>query len=251
MFPACEGHIVVHCGDRQVHAAACPAGAATHQVAHYTIGELDGHDAGGEVYAVAREEGLVNDPQTLERVGTYYKQLGTVRIASGGKDSAVGLVLMSCQPIIKGDFLVPFEPKPPVDFSGQLSNHLTPLVDGLSSHIILAEDDLREMSSGDICYIAAGSRDGVKAGDRFTIYRHQPPFDPLDLLVAGKQGNASYRKILGNAHSGMITEKLGARSLPPKVVGDIVVWEVGETTATARIVNSLSEIHLGDLVIRR
>jgi hypothetical protein len=34
-------------------------------------------------------------------------------------------------------------------------------------------------------------------------------------------------------------------------VGDLVVVEVGNTTAAARIVSSQSEIHPGDVVVRR
>jgi len=206
----------------------------------------------GETYGVVRPEGLVNDPYTLERIGIYYKRLGTVRIAAEGKNSATALVLIACQPIVKGDILVPHTAKAAVEFEGKLSDRLTPFVEaGLSSHIVVAKNDMREMSSGDICFIAVGSRSGVKVGDHFTIYRIQDPFDPLDLMVTGKQGNASYRRVHDGKHRAMLTEKLEGRSLPPRAVGDIVILEVSEGTAAARIVNSLMEVHLGDLVVRR
>jgi hypothetical protein len=39
--------------------------------------------------------------------------------------------------------------------------------------------------------------------------------------------------------------------MPPRVLGDLIILDAGETTSVAKIVNSMSEIHLGDIVVRR
>jgi hypothetical protein len=44
---------------------------------------------------------------------------------------------------------------------------------------------------------------------------------------------------------------LHERKLPPQILGDIVVVETGDRTSTGKIVNSLSEIHVGDLIVKK
>jgi hypothetical protein len=44
---------------------------------------------------------------------------------------------------------------------------------------------------------------------------------------------------------------LHERKLPPQILGDIVVVETGDKTSTGKVVNSLSEIHIGDLIVKK
>ncbi len=48
-----------------------------------------------------------------------------------------------------------------------------------------------------------------------------------------------------------LLDSLRERKLPPRAIGDIVVVEAGEKSAAARVINSLVEIELGDIVVRR
>lgn len=206
----------------------------------------------GGTYRVVRPEGVVRDPDRGEPIGIYYKQLGTVRIESEGKEFATAIVMLSCQPMIKGDILLPWVPKPPVSFSGKVSDRLTPYAEtGIESRIILGKDDLRELAAGRFCFIGVGSRDRVQIGDRFTIYRLQPLSNPQDLSVAGAQTDASYGKSEAVRYRSSVAERLKTRKLPPRPIGDLVVVDVTEKTAAGKIINSLHEIHLGDIVVKR
>jgi hypothetical protein len=206
----------------------------------------------GDIYQVVRPEGEVADPYSREHVGTYYKELGTARIEQGGKDYAVAIVASSCQHMIKGDILVPPAPKAAAGFQGKLSDRLTPFVEnGLQSYILLGKDDLRELAAGHFCFIGIGSENQVKAGDRFTIYRVQPPLNPQDLAADGQQMNVSYGKMEGGHYRVSLAQVLNNRTLPPRPIGDLVVVDVREKTAAAKIINSLYEIHPGDIVVRR
>lgn len=206
----------------------------------------------GSTYRVVRPEGSVTDPGRGETVGIYYKQLATVRIERVEKGYATAVVLLSCQPVVKGDILLPWEPKPPVSFHGKLSDRLTPYPEnGTESRIILGKDDLRELASGQFCFIGVGSRDRVQIGDRFTVYRMQADFNPQSLTVTGTRMDASYGREEAVRHSNSAAEKLRTRTLPPRPIGDLVVVDVGERTAVGRIINCLSEIHLGDIVVKR
>ncbi len=204
------------------------------------------------IYRVVRPEGALQDRGTREEMGTYFRSLATVRIERVDAESAAAVVLSTCQPIAKGDLVVPALEPGPVEFKGELSNRLTAFpAEGLSSVIILGEADLHQMATGNFCFIKVGTRDGVKPGDRFTVYRLPPPFQNRDLLVNGDGWKQSYRKVKVASYDPRLIAMLRERNLPPRPIGDIVVVEAGETSAAARVVNSLVEIELGDVVVRR
>jgi hypothetical protein len=206
----------------------------------------------GESYKIIRPEGRVRDQITYDEIGFYYKELGTIRIEAARADYAIASVLSSCNPMLKGDLVVPLVARPDVKFSGQPSNKLTPYpADGLSSTIILGKDDVQELAVGNICFIGSGAQQGVKIGDRFTIYRAQPPFNSLDLAADGASSARTYEKLIAGKADKNLPEMLTNRNLPPRVLGDLVILDVGETTSTAKIINSISEIHLGDVAVRR
>jgi hypothetical protein len=206
----------------------------------------------GELYTVVRPEGIIRDPAAGALVGIYHKELGTLRIEATRPDGATASVASSCNAILKGDLLVPVVSKPAVTFSGKLSDGLTPFPDkGLMSDIVLGKNGIKEMAAGDICYIDLGSHDGVKPGDRFTVYRPQPPFEPRHLEVDGSNAGYSYKRYRSYEYRRVLISALSGRTVPPRVLGDLVVVDVQETTAVAKIINSLAEIHPGDVVVRR
>jgi len=206
----------------------------------------------GESYKVIRPEGKVVDQVTKHEIGTYYKELGIIKIEASGTGFATATVSSSCGYMVKGDLVVPLTAKPDVEFTGKPSDKLTPFPsDGLSSSIILGKDDLQELAAGNICFIGSGTRQGVKAGDRFTIYRMQPKFNERDLSVDGEGSGSTYDKLVAGRTDDQLLGMLMDRDLPPRVLGDLIIIDAGETTSVAKIVNSLSEIHLGDIVVRR
>jgi len=206
----------------------------------------------GTMYRVVRPQGKVLAPDREDPIGIYYKELGTVRIETEGKESATAIVQVGCQPMIEGDILLPWVARPPVRFNGKLSDRLTPYPEtGTRSSIVLGKDDLRELVAGHFCFIRAGSRNQVQIGDRFTIYRQQPPYNPQDLTVEGTGVDASYDKTIGAQHRSAVDEKLRTRSLPHRAIGDLVVIDVAEKTAVCKIINSMEEVHIGDTVVKR
>ncbi len=205
----------------------------------------------GDIFWVVRPEGRIKNSLSLEPLGIYYKELGTIKIESVNKTAGIASVVTSCNYMYKGDLVIPQANKATVKFTGRLSDRLTPFPEGgLAGSIVLGQDDLREMATGHFCFVDLGARDGVKLGDRFTIFRPQAPFEPRDLAIAGKRSYTSYQKIQDRSYEAMLVDTLMQRNLPPRALGDLIIVEVGESTATGKIVNSSEEIHLGDLVAR-
>jgi len=206
----------------------------------------------GDQYVVVRPEGKVRDKVTGELIGIYHLETGVVRIETVRPDSATASVLNSCHVILKGDILLPLRPRTAVRFEGQPSNSLTPFTDqNLMSTIVLGKEGIKEMGEGHFCFIGIGSRDGVKVGDRFTIYRPQPPFHTSVFDVQGSKAGLDYEKVTTGHYRLMLVEIMKHRKVPPRVLGDLLIVDVSDTTAGARIISSLAEIHPGDLVVRR
>jgi hypothetical protein len=205
----------------------------------------------GAVQRVIRPEGRVHDPLTSQKLGTYYKDIGTIRIEAVEQESATARILLTCEGMLKGDIVIPNVQKPIVEFSGSLSNALTPLQGGLASQILLGKNDARQMAVGQFCFIQLGRRDGVKPGDRFVVFRPHPAFNAQDMAVAANATDSLYSSVRGGFFGYQLDSMLRDRTLPPKVLGDIVIVEVGEGISTGKIINSMSEIHPGDLVVKR
>jgi hypothetical protein len=206
----------------------------------------------GETFRIVRPEGRILDQYTRNLIGYYYKELGTAEITDAGADTVIGRVQMSCRVMYKGDLLIPMANRQPVRFNKPLSTATTPIPEeGLAATIIFGKEDLREMAAGHFCFINAGARDGVKPGDRFTIYRPQAPFNPTDLIANPPPSATTYQKARTSRYEEEIIYSLKQRRLPHYVLGDLVVVDVAETTAAAKIVYSRTEVHPGDFAIRR
>jgi hypothetical protein len=189
----------------------------------------------GDINRVVRPAQKVHNPLTGKDMGVYYHDLGTIRIEAVHKDNAVARAVVSCQAFKKGDLVLPSVSKPMLSFNGELSNKLTQLPEnGMVSSILLGKEDIRSIAAGHFCFIGRGSRDGVKPGDRFTVFRSHSSFDAKEI----SKGTA-------------VSSMLNKRKLPPMILGDIVIVDTGDKVSAGKVINSLSEMHPGDLVIKR
>ncbi len=207
----------------------------------------------GEIQSVIRPEGSIRDRAPGGATGVYHKDIGTIRIETVGPETATARVILSCQEMLKGDIVVSNAPKPAVEYSGELSNALTPIPEqGIFGSILFGKDDVREMTAGNFVFVGLGGRDGIKPGDRFTIFRPHPEFDSKEMGVDGKKSRSVYSP-LRNSYTfrSKLNDMLSDRSLPPRVLGDFLVLHVGNEISAGKIVNSLKEIHPGDFIVKR
>jgi hypothetical protein len=189
----------------------------------------------GDINRIVRPAEKVRDPLTGNRLGVYYKDIGSIHIEAVNRDNAVARVISSCEGIVKGDLVLPSAPKPMVYFQGELSNELTQLPEnGLIATILMGKNDIKYLTTGQLCFLGRGSRDGVKSGDRFTVFRPQPHFDSRDISITDK-----------------MSTMLQKRKLPSKILGDIIIVDAGDKVSTGKVINSLFDMHPGDLAIKR
>ncbi len=132
----------------------------------------------------------------------------------------------------------------------------------------MARDGQELLGREQIVYIDLGTEDSVKVGDYLTIYRplgkgnlfendeeesvsaREDGFQS-EIYRGGKFSNQAPRKSGDKATGSIVTNEDAKRGRPNnlrKVVGEIVILNVKEKTATAVITRTAQEIHTGDRV---
>jgi len=224
----------------------------------------------GDRFSVVRPRGEVDSRWTHKgRLGVYVQELGVVEIVDVKKDVSVARVSRSCDAMLLGDLLVPFEQRTSAPYSLRPSLDLFGSPSGKAQgRIVMARDAQELLSRDQIVYVDLGADDHVVAGDYLTIFR---PLGSGNLFVndenetigardegfqsdnyrGGKFSNSSARKYGSEANRGVVSTEAAKRYRPDdlrKVVGEGMIVNVRERTATVVITRVTQEIHTGDWV---
>jgi hypothetical protein len=202
-------------------------------------------------------------------LGFYVQEVGAVEVVDVKGEVSVARVKTSCDSILLGDLIQltpgrvspPFEVRPALDRFGDPSGKAT-------GRIVLARDGYEVLSKHNVAYVDLGQDDSVRVGDRLTVFRplgkgnlfQKPDRETVtgrdygfesDVYKGGKFSNQAPRKEGETAEGKEVTTaraKAGRPSNLRKVVGEAVVINVKEKTATIVITRNGQEIHTGDWV---
>lgn len=231
-------------------------------------GAVDGVKV-GDMFSVIRPRGKVKTKWSKKKgLGVYVQELGAVEVIKVMRDASVAMVKKSCSSMLLGDLVtrVPnrvspmFKRREPLDVFAMSSGKA-------NGRIFMARDGQELLGREQIVYVDLGREDNVRIGDYMTIYRplgtgniyskvlkesidNKEEAYQSDRYQGGKYSNQSTRKKGVDGNGATVTTE-GAKSPRPelrKVVGELVVLNVMERTATAVIVRTASEIHPGDQV---
>ncbi|MFL6196852.1 MAG: LysM peptidoglycan-binding domain-containing protein [Thermoanaerobaculia bacterium] len=167
----------------------------------------------GTLYTVIAPEKPVVHPFRDNVIGRYYRYLGRIRVISVQDTTAMAEIVQTCDPVVVGAMLAPFEPEPvPLGRSTPMRPVNYPVTaDRLESApaIVYTRDEIAAMGSDHVVHIDVGEETATP-GDIFTIYRQNRP------------------------------------GLPPIVMGELAVLSVHKHFSVARILESRYPIRLGD-----
>jgi hypothetical protein len=224
----------------------------------------------GDMFAVIRPRGRVHTKWTNKgNLGFYVQEVGAVEVKRVMRDVSVVEVTTSCSTLLLGDLLQPIpqrtspmsEVRKPLDRFGAPSGKA-------SGRIVMARDNAELLGEEMVVYIDLGSEDDVKAGDVLTVFRplgtgnmfrkvlkesidNKEEGYQSDRYKGGKFSNQSARKKGAEAGGAVVTSE-NAKSRRPstlrRIMGELMILNVKESTATAMIIRSTSEIHPGDQV---
>jgi hypothetical protein len=220
-----------------------------------------GYEAGQE-YTVVRE---LKDPNryelfkgqwsALKAVGQPYEELARLQIVDTRGKMAVARVEFSCEPVIPGDYVLPFVEKPSVAFHPPIKfDRFAPANGQLNGRIILAKDFDSELGTGGKVYLNIGANQGLKVGDflraerSFDAVAHDA-VDSLSFYATTVESTQAHPVIMNptflDRTKGPVTH---AADMPHKAVGELVIIGTTPTTATAMIVFALEPVYVGDRV---
>lgn len=224
----------------------------------------------GDMFAVTRPRGQFKTRFSNKgKLGVYVEEVGAVEVVRVKSDVSVARVTTSCDNFLLGDLLQPiparvsplFQQRPMFDLFAEPTGKT-------QGRIVLARDGREALSAEQIVYIDLGAEDNVRIGDYFTIYRplgtggvvnsDQP--ESLSARDDGFQSEAyrggkfsiqAPRKRGSDADGRIVTRRDAKKGRPRdlrKIVGELVILNVKERTATALITRNAQEIHTGDRV---
>ncbi len=222
----------------------------------------------GDVWSVVRPKGQVQTKWTKKgSLGFLVEEVGAVEVVRVKADVSVARVTTSCEGLLLGDLVQPFQVRTSPIFTERPAMDLFADPTGKASGRVFMTRDGREMVTKEhTVYVDLGAEDNVKTGDYLTVFR---PIEDGNILFGpdesvnarsygyesltykgGKFSNQSARKSGNEARGHVVTSGKAKAGRPElrKIVGEMVILNVKERTATALITRSYYEIHTGDWV---
>ena len=182
----------------------------------------------GAEYSVVRPAGEIFHTQrysgqgtALGKLGKPYEDLGRVKVTHVNSAGIVAKVTFACVPILPGDLLMPFQPRPIPEYTPTKPlDHFAPLdTDKPQGRVVGARNNFGFIGKYNIVYLDLGQNAGITAGQRFRIFKLLPP------------------------HT---TGFLQSQRTPPEILGEAVVLSVQAKSCVAIVIASYREIAAGD-----
>lgn len=224
----------------------------------------------GDMFAVVRPKGQVHTKWTSKgRLGFYVQEVGAVEVVAVKQNVSAVRIHTSCDNLTLGDLVQPVEQRSSALFKQRQPMDLFADPSGKAKgHIFMARDMQEVITRDQVVYVDLGRDDNVQAGDYLTIYRKlgkgnlsKLPENPESVSArdygyhslenkGGNFSNQSARKSGETATGKVVTTKKAkeGRGEIRKVVGEGVIVNVKEHTATVVITRTAQEIQTGDSV---
>lgn len=197
----------------------------------------------GSEFNIVEREGKVLHPVSERSQGYYIKRLGEARVLKVLADTAIAVVTFACDEIRVGDELVAIEHQPvpqrPVPAFDRLRMERNGKPVG---YIIHTSDTVVRAATGDLVSIDLGSEDGINPGDFLTAF---------ELMRPGKRPYQADYHFTFNSEVFSRTDlhyDYERDEFPAKPVGQLVVLSTANHTATAKVISSITEVHVGTMV---
>lgn len=166
-----------------------------------------------EAYEVIRE---VKHPETGEKLGTWIRVIGLLEVTQVDRKTSAARVIYSSDAILREHRLRPASERRTAIAANYGEG------DELHGQIVLIEGNHTMAGAWQVVYVDLGERNGIELGRLLSIDRRQGSRkDPL--------GDEEFE-------------------LPSRRIGQGVVVEIAERTATVLVVESLEDIRVGDSV---
>lgn len=175
----------------------------------------------------------------LDSMGQMWADMGRVKVLIAAKNESTAQVVDSCNYMMRGDVLVPFEERSvPAVKSEKDFDRFAPPSGKAKGMVVVGKEFQIQSGDHDVVYVNLGSSKGAKPGDYIRIFRyignrHDTEFQLPDIFMNGYG--------FGSAPGGY-----NWSNLPREVLGEGVVLRTSPKSSTVLITYSLREIFEGD-----
>jgi hypothetical protein len=216
----------------------------------------------GAVYYILRPLGEFKHPFKKTKLGHFVRELGMLRVFEVQDHTATAEITVSCDSVELGDTLKPYEeqvgPAPrearPLPRYGEGSR-------GTKGQIVMSPTLREYFAANEVVYIDLGTRQGVRPGDYFTIYRKinrregvakMPEYEVAKERTSGYGSNHWKGGDYAMSAPRVARDKVKRErpEIPRKVLGELIVLKVERTAAVALITRTTAEVNIGDYVER-
>lgn len=224
----------------------------------------------GDMFSVIRPRGEVHTRWSRKsKLGFYVQEVGVLEVVNVKPEVSWARLRTTCDSVFLGDLLVPFQPRTSPVYERRPTMSLFAEPTGKPTGRIFLARDLPDLLTRDnIVYVDLGSEDSIAVGDHLNIFRplgkgnlfendedesvsaRDAGFQSFEYR-GGKFSNQAPRKGGSEADHHIVTTEAAKKYRPEslrKIVGEGVVLNVRERTATVVITRTAQEIHPGDWV---
>jgi len=177
----------------------------------------------------------------MKAMGTAYKDQGQVRVVNVQPKVSIAEVTFSCGYMQRGDILQPYQDRPAPPFRDPATfDHFAPVSGKPVAMVVTGTDFTQLFGKNQSIYVNLGTKQGVKIGDYFRIFRYQGSMAETVPQTGGYQYT-----MYG---FGSAPERYEWNDLPREVLGEGIVINVSGNSSTVFITQSSIEIYAGDYI---
>jgi hypothetical protein len=181
-------------------------------------------------------------------MGTVWADEGRLKVIVAQPDVSIAQVENSCDPMQRGDYVVPFteRPVPPLKPADNFDRFAPPNGKPLAM-IVTGKRFQQQVGTQDIVYVNLGNQQGVKVGDYFRIFRYQGT--EHEAVYIPRRTAFDVEGVQGPTWGfGRAPSKYNWSNVPREGVGEGIVLRTGPNSSTVLITYALREVFPGDYI---
>ena len=177
----------------------------------------------------------------LKAMGTMYTDNGRVRVVSVQPKVSIAEVTFSCGYMQRGDTLLPYSDRPAPPYKDPAAfDHFAPVSGKPVAMVVAGFDFAQVYGRNQAVYVNLGTKQGVKVGDYFRIFRYQGS------MAETVPQTKDYQYTMYGF--GSAPQRYAWNDLPREILGEGIVINVSGNSSTVMITYSTIEIYAGDYV---
>jgi hypothetical protein len=177
----------------------------------------------------------------MKAMGTAYEDTGQVRVINVQPKVSIAEVTFSCGYMQRGDILQPYQDRPAPPFKDSATfDHFAPVSGKPVAMVVTGTGFTQLFGKNQSIYVNLGTKQGVKIGDYFRIFRYQG-----SMAETVPQTSAYQYTMFG---FGSAPARYEWNDLPREVLGEGIVINTSSNSSTVFVTSSTIEIYAGDYV---